>query len=32
LIKSIGAFEIEQRENQKGRFRLIYVRNKEKTG
>ena len=31
LIKSIGAFEIEQRENQKGRFRLIYVRNKEKT-
>ncbi|MBN1464137.1 NYN domain-containing protein [candidate division KSB1 bacterium] len=32
LIKSIGAFEIEQRENQKGRFRLIYVRNREKAG
>ncbi|MBN1561864.1 NYN domain-containing protein [candidate division KSB1 bacterium] len=32
LIKSIGAFEIEQRENQKGRFKLIYVRNREKTG
>jgi len=30
LIKSIGVFEIEQRENQKGRFKLIYVRNKEK--
>lgn len=29
LIKSIGAFEIEQRENQKGRFKLIYVKNKE---
>jgi uncharacterized LabA/DUF88 family protein len=29
LIKSIGKFEIEQRENQKGRFKLIYVRNKE---
>ncbi len=29
LIKSIGAFEIEKRENQKGRFTLIYVRNKE---
>jgi len=28
LIKSINAFEIEQRENQKGRFKLIYVRNK----
>ncbi|SMD45652.1 Uncharacterized conserved protein [Aquiflexum balticum DSM 16537] len=28
LIKSISAFEIEQRENQKGRFKLIYVRNK----
>ena len=27
LIKSIGSFEIEQRENQKGRFKLIYVRN-----
>jgi uncharacterized LabA/DUF88 family protein len=30
LIKSIGSFEIEQRENQKGRFKLIYVKNKEK--
>ncbi len=29
LIKSIDLFEIEQRENQKGRFKLIYVRNKE---
>lgn len=29
LIKSIGKFDIEQRENQKGRFKLIYVRNKE---
>lgn len=29
LIKSTGKFEIEQRENQKGRFKLIYVRNKE---
>jgi uncharacterized LabA/DUF88 family protein len=29
LIKSIGKFEIEQRENQKGRFKLIYVRNKQ---
>jgi uncharacterized LabA/DUF88 family protein len=28
LIKSISAFEIEQRENLKGRFKLIYVRNK----
>ena len=28
LIKSINAFEIEQRENQRGRFKLIYVRNK----
>ncbi|MBN1481802.1 NYN domain-containing protein [candidate division KSB1 bacterium] len=27
LIKSIGLYEIEQRENQKGRFKLIYVRN-----
>ncbi len=26
LIKSIDKFEIEQRENQKGRFRLIYVK------
>ena len=29
LIKSTKQFEIEQRENVKGRFRLIYVRNKE---
>src|SRR5210317_1557964 len=28
LIKSIGKFEIEQRESPKGRFKLIYVRNK----
>ncbi len=28
LIKSIDKFEIEQRENQKGRFKLIYVKNK----
>ncbi|RPH88857.1 MAG: NYN domain-containing protein, partial [Calditrichaeota bacterium] len=26
LIKSIGGFEIEQRENQRGRFTLVYVR------
>jgi uncharacterized LabA/DUF88 family protein len=26
LIKSIGGFEIEQRENHKGRFTLVYVR------
>ncbi len=30
LIHSIGKFEIEQRENQKGRYKLIYVKNKEK--
>jgi len=30
LIKSIGKFEIEQRESQKGKSKLIYVRNKEK--
>jgi len=30
LINSIGKFDIEQRENQKGRYKLIYVRNKEK--
>jgi uncharacterized LabA/DUF88 family protein len=30
LIKSTGKFEIEQRESQKGRSKLIYVRNKEK--
>src|SRR5690606_5392583 len=29
MINSINKFEIEYRENQKGRFRLIYVRNKE---
>lgn len=30
LIKSIGKFEIEQRESQKARHKLIYVRNIEK--
>lgn len=30
LIKSTGKFEIEQRESQKGRYKLIYVKNKEK--
>ena len=30
LIKSIGEFEIEQRENPKSRHKLIYVKNKEK--
>lgn len=30
LIKSIQKFEIEQRENPKGRSKLIYVKNKEK--
>ncbi len=29
LIASIGKFDIETRESQKGRFKLIYVRNKE---
>jgi uncharacterized LabA/DUF88 family protein len=29
LIKSTGKFDIEQRESSKGRFKLIYVRNKE---
>jgi len=29
LIKSIKKFEIEQRENPKGRFKLIYVKNKD---
>ncbi len=28
LIKSIKNFEVDQRENSKGRFKLIYVRNK----
>jgi uncharacterized protein (TIGR00288 family) len=28
LIKSINKFEIENRENPKGRFKLIYIRNK----
>lgn len=30
LIKSIKSFEIEQRESPKGRFKLIYVKNKKK--
>ncbi len=30
LIKSIGKFEIEQRESQKSRYKLIFVKNKEK--
>ena len=30
LIKSIGEFEVEQRENSKSRHKLIYVRIKEK--
>lgn len=29
MINSIDKFEIESRENQKGRFKLIYVRNKD---
>lgn len=29
MINSIDQFEIESRENQKGRFKLIYVRNRE---
>jgi uncharacterized LabA/DUF88 family protein len=29
MISSINAFEIEERESQKGRHKLIYVRNKE---
>ena len=29
LIKSTGKFDIEQRESQKGKYKLIYVRNKE---
>ena len=29
LIKSIGMFDIEQRESSKSRYKLIYVRNKE---
>ncbi len=29
LIKSISKFEVEQRENQKSKFKLIYVRNKD---
>jgi hypothetical protein len=32
LIKSIGEFEVEQRENAKSRYKLIYVRIKEKHG
>lgn len=31
LIKSIGVFEIEQRENPKSRHKLIFVKNKEKS-
>ena len=30
LIKSIGEFEIEQRENPKSKHKLIFVKNKEK--
>jgi uncharacterized LabA/DUF88 family protein len=30
LIKSIGSFELEQRENSKSRHKLIFVKNKEK--
>lgn len=30
MISATGKFDIEQRENQKGRFKLIYVKNKEK--
>lgn len=30
LINSIGKFEIEQRDSYKGKFKLIYVRNKKK--
>jgi uncharacterized LabA/DUF88 family protein len=30
LIKSIGSFEIEQRENSKSKNKLIFVKNKEK--
>ncbi len=30
LIKSIGNFELDQRENSKSRHKLIYVKNKEK--
>jgi uncharacterized LabA/DUF88 family protein len=29
LIHAIGKFEIEQRENQRGKYKLLYVRNKE---
>jgi len=31
LIKSLKVFEIDQRESSKGRFKLIYVRNKERS-
>ena len=30
LINSIGKFEIDQRDSQKGKFKLIYVRNKKR--
>ena len=29
LIKSIKSFEIDQRESPKGRFKLVYVKNRE---
>ena len=29
LIKSLGLFDIEQRESSKSKYKLIYVRNKE---
>jgi len=32
LIKSIGKFEIEQRENPKSKHKLIFVKNKEQLG
>ena len=32
LIRSIERFDIEQRESPKGKFKLIYVKNKEKPG
>lgn len=30
LIKSIGNFELERRDNQKSRYKLVFVKNKEK--
>lgn len=32
LIKSIGQYEIDQRETPKSKYKLIYVKNKEKAG